>query len=37
MAFVDDFRLIAYIFFMVTPFALFMHKPAARPSAPAGH
>jgi DHA2 family multidrug resistance protein len=37
MAFVDDFRIIAYIFFVLTPVALFMHKPAARPSAPAGH
>jgi len=37
MAFVDDFRIIAYIFFVLTPVALFMRKPAARPSAPAGH
>jgi MFS transporter, DHA2 family, multidrug resistance protein len=37
MAFVDDFRIIAYIFFILTPVALFMHKPAPRPSAPAGH
>jgi DHA2 family multidrug resistance protein len=37
MAFVDDFRIIAYIFFILTPIALFMHKPAARASAPAGH
>jgi DHA2 family multidrug resistance protein len=37
MAFVDDFRIIAYIFFILTPVALFMHKPAARSSAPAGH
>jgi DHA2 family multidrug resistance protein len=29
MAFVDDFRLIAYIFFIMTPVALFMHKPVA--------
>jgi MFS transporter, DHA2 family, multidrug resistance protein len=36
MAFVDDFRIIAYIFFILTPLALFMGKPAAR-SAPAGH
>ena len=37
MAFVDDFRIIAYIFFVLTPVALFMRKPATRPSAPAGH
>jgi len=37
MAFVDDFRIIAYIFFILTPVALFMHKPAARSSAPASH
>jgi MFS transporter, DHA2 family, multidrug resistance protein len=37
MAFVDDFRLIAYIFFILAPVALFMHKPAAQSPAPAGH
>jgi len=37
MAFVDDFRIIAYIFFILTPIALFMHKPAAGRSAPGGH
>jgi DHA2 family multidrug resistance protein len=37
MAFVDDFRLIAYIFFILTPLALFMHKPAAGASTPAAH
>jgi DHA2 family multidrug resistance protein len=37
MAFVDDFRIIAYIFFILTPLALFMRKPKARSSAPAGH
>jgi MFS transporter, DHA2 family, multidrug resistance protein len=37
MAFVDDFRIIAYIFFILTPVALFMQKPAARASAPSGH
>jgi hypothetical protein len=37
MAFVDDFRIIAYIFFILTPVALFMRKPAARSSALAGH
>jgi DHA2 family multidrug resistance protein len=37
MAFVDDFRIIAYIFFILTPLALFMRKPKAGPSAPAGH
>jgi DHA2 family multidrug resistance protein len=35
MAFVDDFRLIAYLFFILTPLALFMHKPAAAISASA--
>ena len=37
MAFVDDFRVIAYIFFALTPVALFMHKPGAQASAAAGH
>jgi MFS transporter, DHA2 family, multidrug resistance protein len=37
MAFVDDFRIIAYIFFVLTPIALFMDKPARGSSAPAGH
>jgi DHA2 family multidrug resistance protein len=37
MAFVDDFRIIAYIFFALTPVALFMRKPAAKSSTPAGH
>jgi len=37
MAYVDDFRIIAYIFFILTPIALFMRKPAARGSATAGH
>jgi DHA2 family multidrug resistance protein len=37
MAFVDDFRIIAYIFFILTPLALFMDKPAARSAPPAGH
>jgi DHA2 family multidrug resistance protein len=37
MAFVDDFRIIAYIFFALTPVALFMDKPAPRSSAVAGH
>jgi MFS transporter, DHA2 family, multidrug resistance protein len=37
MAFVDDFRIIAYIFFILTPIALFMRKPAGRSAAPAGH
>src|SRR2546428_8157913 len=37
MAFVDDFRIIAYIFFVLTPLALFMRKPSARSSAPAAH
>jgi MFS transporter, DHA2 family, multidrug resistance protein len=37
MAFVDDFRIIAYIFFMLAPVALFMRKPTARSSAPAAH
>jgi DHA2 family multidrug resistance protein len=34
MASVDDFRIIAYIFFMLTPVALFMRKPAAQSPAP---
>jgi MFS transporter, DHA2 family, multidrug resistance protein len=33
MAFIDDFRLIAYIFFILTPVALLMHKPALRSAA----
>jgi MFS transporter, DHA2 family, multidrug resistance protein len=37
MAFVDDFRIIAYIFFILTPVALFMHKPAGRSSTAAAH
>jgi DHA2 family multidrug resistance protein len=37
MAFVDDFRIIAYIFFILTPVALLMHKPAARSSVLSGH
>jgi DHA2 family multidrug resistance protein len=37
MAFVDDFRIIAYLFFILTPVALFMHKPGARSAAHAGH
>jgi MFS transporter, DHA2 family, multidrug resistance protein len=37
MAFVDDFRIIAYLFFILTPVALFMHKPAAQPSAVVRH
>jgi MFS transporter, DHA2 family, multidrug resistance protein len=37
MAFIDDFRIIAYIFFVLTPVALFMRKPAARTSAAGGH
>jgi MFS transporter, DHA2 family, multidrug resistance protein len=37
MAFIDDFRIIAYIFFVLTPVALFMRKPAARTPAAGGH
>jgi MFS transporter, DHA2 family, multidrug resistance protein len=37
MAYTDDFRLIAYIFFLVAPLALFMHKPPSLPAAPAAH
>jgi hypothetical protein len=37
MAFIDDFRIIAYIFFILMPLSLFMRKPAAISSAPAGH
>jgi DHA2 family multidrug resistance protein len=33
MAFVDDFRLIAYIFFMLTPLAFLMRRPPAQSSA----
>ena len=36
MAYVDDFRLIAYIFFAMTPLALFMRKPQTQ-SAIAAH
>jgi MFS transporter, DHA2 family, multidrug resistance protein len=37
MAFIDDFRIIAYIFFVLTPVALFMRKPAGRTPAAGGH
>jgi MFS transporter, DHA2 family, multidrug resistance protein len=37
MAFVDDFRIIAYIFFILTPVALFMHKPGVRSPAAGSH
>jgi len=37
MAFLDDFRLIAYIFFILTPVALFMHKPATGINAAVSH
>jgi MFS transporter, DHA2 family, multidrug resistance protein len=37
MAFVDDFRIIAYIFFFLSPFAFVMRKPQAGSAAPAGH
>ncbi|HKV55220.1 MAG TPA: DHA2 family efflux MFS transporter permease subunit, partial [Candidatus Binataceae bacterium] len=37
MAFVDDFRIIAYIFFVLAPVSLFMHKPAARTGATGVH
>jgi DHA2 family multidrug resistance protein len=37
MAFIDDFRIIAYIFFVLAPVALFMRKPAARAQVSAGH
>jgi DHA2 family multidrug resistance protein len=37
MAFDDAFRIIAYIFFILTPVALLMHKPSARTAAAAGH
>ncbi|HEX4209306.1 MAG TPA: DHA2 family efflux MFS transporter permease subunit [Candidatus Binataceae bacterium] len=35
MAFLDDFRLIAYIFFILTPLAFVMRRPAS-PAAPSG-
>ena len=37
MAFLDDFRLIAYIFFILTPLSFLMRKPAAFTAASAGH
>ncbi|HJU28916.1 MAG TPA: DHA2 family efflux MFS transporter permease subunit, partial [Candidatus Binataceae bacterium] len=37
MAFVDDFRIIAYIFFVLTPLAFIMRRPAAGSSAPSAH
>jgi MFS transporter, DHA2 family, multidrug resistance protein len=37
MAFVDDFRIIACLFFVLTPIALLMHKPTAHASPAAGH
>jgi MFS transporter, DHA2 family, multidrug resistance protein len=37
MAFIDDFRIIAYIFFVLTPVALFMRKPGARTPAAGSH
>jgi DHA2 family multidrug resistance protein len=37
MAFLDDFRLIAYIFFVLTPLSFLMRKPAAFAAASASH
>jgi MFS transporter, DHA2 family, multidrug resistance protein len=37
MAFVDDFRIIAYIFFVLAPVSLFMRKPQASAAAPTAH
>jgi MFS transporter, DHA2 family, multidrug resistance protein len=37
MAFLDDFRLIAYIFFVLTPLSFMMRRPAAFAAAAAGH
>jgi MFS transporter, DHA2 family, multidrug resistance protein len=37
MAFVDDFRLIAYIFFVLTPLSFMMRRPAVFGAASAGH
>jgi MFS transporter, DHA2 family, multidrug resistance protein len=37
MAFIDDFRIIAYIFFFLSPLAFVMRKPRPGSSAPAGH
>ena len=37
MAFIDDFRIIAYIFFFLSPLAFVMRKPRPGSSAPTGH
>jgi MFS transporter, DHA2 family, multidrug resistance protein len=37
MAFVDDFRIIAYIFFMLMPLSLFMRKPPQQLAVSASH
>jgi DHA2 family multidrug resistance protein len=37
MAFLDDFRIIAYIFFFLTPLSFVMRKPAADAAIAAGH
>jgi DHA2 family multidrug resistance protein len=37
MAFVDDFRIIAYIFFILSPLAFVMRRPQGGSSAPAAH
>jgi len=37
MGFIDDFRIIAYIFFILTPVALFMRRPAAHSPASVAH
>jgi DHA2 family multidrug resistance protein len=37
MAFVDDFRIIAYIFFFLSPLVFVMRKPRPGTSAPSGH
>jgi len=37
MAFVDDFRLIAYIFFFLTPLVFVMRKQQTLGGAPAAH
>jgi hypothetical protein len=37
MAFIDDFRLIAYLFFILSPLAFVMRRPKTAAVAPAAH
>jgi hypothetical protein len=37
LAFVDDFRLIAYIFFFLTPLAFVMRRQASHGASPSAH